>query len=627
MVEELLKLKRRSETPKEERFLEGTALSYGAVVGQAHFYKVLQHNVATPEGPINREAEQEKLTKGLKKLRASISEMIARTAVTLTEESLEIFDVYRLLAQDPIFEREMHALVQDGRSALEATEIVEQKFQAKMKQDAFWKARFYDLQYLLRKLRTFILEIDEEAQLLASQDRLLILIAPYISPADLLQAHRYQHVVGLVLKDDSQISHTAILARSLHIPTLGGVSLTPELCPPGARLLLDAYASKLYIHPSPSTLEQIQRKTVLSLQQSEDLPHEAVTRDGVKIDLLLSANLETDFSLLPHPIIKGVGLFRTEILLMSPEISSNFHTQVEEYQRVFDRAGDKPVVFRTIDMVDDKEAETFTQTDLAIKRLPETQKARLKEDIDPGLHLVLETSTGKILINRYQFIRTQIRALLRARTRSQNPHGPVYIMTPMIADFVELKAYQKIIESEALNEALYNPAITSQIKYGVMVEVPSLVYQIDKLKHAVDFVAIGTNDLFQYFFATSRWDTKNRRSQDILSPTFLKFLGHIIHQFLQIEVATHVCGEMAAQPLAAMALLGLGMRQLSVSPSAVYPIAKMINSLPLGVLYPYLRPFRVESYEFSTASTEQYNSSVDVRYTLQKFAHEFGVSI
>jgi phosphotransferase system enzyme I (PtsP) len=234
---------------------------------------------------------------------------------------------------------------------------------------------------------------------------------------------------------------------------------------------------------------------------------------------------------------------------------------------------------------------------------------------------------GKALLDRHQFLRTQIKALLRARIQSDMPYAPIHIMIPMISDAVELKAYQKIIETEAMQEAKAHPSLMSQIKIGVMIEVPALVYQINRIRNLVDFVSIGTNDLFHFFFATNRWNAQGRRSQDVLSPAFLQFIGNIVYQLMQFNIPVHVCGEMAATPLTAMALLGIGVRKLSISPNAIKPIANMINSLHIGLLLPYTSAFRIESYEFCVTSSAQYENSVDVRHTLQKFAQEYGVIV
>lgn len=622
-------LKRRSSERKTlpETRVEGTPLSYGLVVGQARFYNVFAEGSPVTARAHSTEEERARLISAFHRLREHINGLLAETAITLTEESLEVFDVYRLLVQDPLLEREILNGVDQGRSASEALEMVLHSFRRSLWQDAFWKTRFYDLQYLFRQLRHYLKEdtaIEPPEPVFSSP---VILVAPYVSPADLLNFYRSRHVVGLVLSDESSTSHTAILARSLHLPTIGGISLSEEACPQGTQVLLDAFESQLIVRPSSETLERIQKKTQTAVSTDAELPLRAVTKDGVEIHLELNANTEADFELLAHPLIKGVGLFRTEILLMSPEIAGDVLAQETEYKRILDKSAGKPVVFRTLDMADDKDSDVFAATDEVIKSLPELQRAPLKEEHKMGEELVLDGPLGKVIFNRFQLLSMQIRALLRARANSQDPYGDLHIMIPMISDIVELKAYQKIIEAEALHEAKHRPSLPSQIKLGIMIEVPSLFYQIHKLKNLVDFVSIGTNDLFQYFFAASRWSSHSRRAYDVLSPSFVQFIGSIMHQLIQMGTPVHVCGEMASHPLPAMVLVGLGVRHLSLPPHVVRPIARMVQSLNCTLLEPYLRQFRVEPLEFSVASARQYDSSVDLRQTLQQFAQAFGVLV
>ncbi|GHS99046.1 hypothetical protein AGMMS50296_7030 [Alphaproteobacteria bacterium] len=630
-------LKKENEASQEEIIVTGTALSFGLAVGQADFYKVSQRAAPVDSGAIDVDEEKRKIKKSIELLRENISRILSETAVILTEESLEIFDVYRILIQDVVLERELVKIVETGKSAYEATEMVARNFRQKMHNDSFWQTRLYDLQYLLRQLREFLPKSKDSLADEASQEKKadllwdeegvlqnkqpLVLIAPYISPADLLYYYRYRHIVGLVLKDAGQTSHAAIVARSLHIPTLGGIYLTKKACPLGARLLLDTHSDKLYIHPAPHTLARLQHRNVFIKSKNDELPLQTITKDNIKIELHLNANLNIDFDLMSHPVIHGVGLFRTEILFMMSGVSTDFYAQAEEYRKVFDRAGNKPVIFRTVDTTDDKELASLENEGLR-GHLPELQKSsRIRSD-GSSQRLTFATSLERGFLKRYEILQTQIRALLRARIQSKDPYGNVYIMIPMISDVVELKAYQKIIETEALHESKKNPSITSQIKIGLMIEVPSIVYQISHFSTFIDFISIGTNDLFQFFFATNRWNTQSRRSQDMLAPAFLKFIGNIVQQFMHQGISIHVCGEMASDPLTAMTLLGLGVRKLSIASNAVNTIAHMINSLPLGLLYPYTRFFRMESREFCVSISHRYESAVDVRHTLQKFAHE-----
>ncbi|MDR1907842.1 MAG: hypothetical protein LBQ43_03190, partial [Holosporales bacterium] len=365
------------ESPLAEIPLKGTVLSFGMVAGKALFFKIPQTAELASSGELNVEEEKEKIRQGLQKLRANTSQIVSEVAVMLTEESLEVFDIYRLLAQDSFFEKDLLEIVGSGKTAYEATEVVAQKFRKQMRQNKFWQTRLYDMQYLLRQLRSFLTEEDSDAQIQAAYQLKkdpVILIAPYISPADLLHYYRYSNVVGLALKDNSHTSHAAIVARSLQIPTIGGIFLTQKTCPPLSQLLIDTHSETLYVHPSPSTLRQLQRRTTLFQVSEDNLPLQTVTKDNIRIDLYINANLDSDIRSVHHPIINGVGLFRTEILFMLPGVVSDFYAQVEEYKKIFNKSGDKTVIFRTIDMTDDKESVIFAK-DNSEKKLPEEQWA------------------------------------------------------------------------------------------------------------------------------------------------------------------------------------------------------------------------------------------------------------
>lgn len=610
-----------------ELILTGTALSFGMATGDALFYRAPSDPGIRGNAVVSVQEECERLHKALVVLRDNISEMLADTAIILTEESLEIFDVYRLLVQDAVFEQELVKIIQTGKTAYEATSLMAKRFRGKMGGDSFWKTRLYDMQYLFRQLRELLSgPVEKKPDDPLAKRHPIILVASYISPADFLQYYRYRQLAGLVLRDGGPTSHTAIVARSLHIPALGGVHLTRRICQTGTRLLIDVNAEQLYVRPAEQTLNRLQQRTAVFHSRASELPLQAVTKDNVKIELMLNANLTEDLELLGHPLLNGVGLFRTEILFMMPNVATDFNAQVEEYRKILNRAGEKPVMFRTVDITGDKELDVFEE-EISVKKLPEAQKAPLQEPAKFSKHLVLATPMGKILLRKHAFLRMQIRAMLRARLQSDRPYDALHIMIPMIADAVELKTYQKIIETEAAHEAKYHPSIPSQIKIGVMVEVPALVYQVARFHSLVDFVSIGTNDLFQFFFATNRWDLQSKRTQDVLSPAFLQFIGNIVHQLMQVGIPVHVCGEMAGHPLTAMALLGLGVRRLSVPASSVDALARMINSLSLGLLYPYMRLFRVEPHEFYVSTSNQYANSVDVWHTLQSFAHQYGVVV
>jgi phosphotransferase system enzyme I (PtsP) len=622
---EILKKKEGINNNDEEIVILGETISYGIAQGKAFFYEATNPLLKSNNQPFSIEEEKNKIMNAIEKLRNNIGELLSKNAMILTEESLEILDIYRLIIEDTMFEQELFKFIESGKTAFEATECIAKKLGKKISVDAFWKTRFYDMQYLLKKLRYFINEeqIEEPSEFNITP---IILIASYLCPADLLYYYQYKRIVGLVLKDKSHTSHTAIVAKSLRIPTLGNIHLTKNLCKNLMRLLIDANSSTLYIKPAQSTISKFQKKIANIKNKDDDFPVQTITKDNIKIELYINANMKEDLDILKHPCLNGVGLFRTEILLMLPNISTDFHTQVEQYKQIFDEAGKKPVIFRTLDVSNDKDAKAFSNS-LPAKHLPEIQKDSLKNVTQYSRHLALATQTKEILFSRHDFLKTQIRALLKARTLSIYPNDDINILIPMISEVVELKAYQRIIENEGKYLMTQNPSIMNQVKIGIMLEIPSITYHIDTISEIVDFVAIGTNDLFQFFFATDREGNNSKSYQDVLSPTFLGFIGKLVDQLHSHSIATHVCGEMTADPLMAMALLSLGARKLSVSRSSVLKIAKMINSLPLNLLSLYMMPFRNGPRELYVPAKNQYKNSVYVQDMLQNFAKKYEVAI
>ncbi|MDR0625295.1 MAG: hypothetical protein LBF72_02505 [Holosporales bacterium] len=663
--------------PRDEIIIVGETLHYGVAIGRSLFYEPTPLARGQAADVVSVENEKQKILNAIQSLRNGIVDLLAEAATLLTEDACEILEVYRMLVEDKILQQELLKFVEFGKTAFEATECMARDFKAKIKSDTFWHTRFYDLQYLLRQLRVYIREQETSAKNLKAKvanvydvpniymlepsnagfpskpqallesnptnrqtfcekgyievdNSPLILIASYISPMDLLFYYKNKNIVGLLLQDKNTTSHTAIVARSLHIPTLGNIFFQRSLKTNDLPMLIDANTSSLYIFPSNRTTTRIQRKTLrIGFAEQTDQFTKATTKDDIPIDIYINANIKEDMSQLHNPVLKGVGLFRTEILFLLPEEPTDLHAQVQQYVEIMNLAGEKPVVFRTIDIANDRESNFFYDEVLR-KVLPAVQKSSLQDERQYSKHSSSLTAQNKTLIDRSFFFKTQIRALLKARFLSNYQDAPVYILIPLVSDYIELKIYKTIIEAEVRSiAATLKPTrpINHQIKVGIMIEVPAIAYQIEKIQYSIDFAAIGTNDLFQFFFAANRIDDHKRLSQNVLAPTFLKFIGNIMRQLQKYSINAHVCGEMAGNPLSAMALLALGVRRLSVSPNAVPHISRMIQSLPLMALAPLFESLRADPYELHSGERNRYKNAVDVREVLQHFSKKYAVEV
>lgn len=286
----------------------------------------------------------------------------------------------------------------------------------------------------------------------------------------------------------------------------------------------------------------------------------AITKDGVDIALLMNAGLLVDLPQLSASGAVGIGLFRTELQFMVASTFPRSEQQERLYRSVIDAAGDKPVTFRTLDIGGDKVLPYFRST--AHEENPALGWRAIRLTLDrPGL------------------LRTQLRALLKAAGGRE-----LKLMLPMVTEVSEVKAAREIIEREVRHLSRFAHSLPLCLKLGAMVEVPALLWQLDELMTAVDFVSVGSNDLFQFLMAADRGNSLISDRFDQLSPSFLRALRHIVKAGARHEKPVTLCGEMAGRPLTAMTLIGLGFRSISMSAAAIGPVKAMLGALDAGKL-------------------------------------------
>jgi phosphotransferase system enzyme I (PtsP) len=292
-----------------------------------------------------------------------------------------------------------------------------------------------------------------------------------------------------------------------------------------------------------------------------DMPAESL--DGVSVSLLMNAGLTVDLPHLAETGAAGIGLFRTELQFMVSATMPRLAAQVELYGSVLDAAGDLPVIFRTLDIGGDKV-------------LPYLVGPR-EENPALGWRAI------RLTLDRPALLRYQLRALLMAAGGR-----PISVMFPMVADVSELRAARGILERELSRLERLGQPRPSKLRVGTMFEVPALAFQLSALRPYVDFISIGSNDLFQFFFAVDRANPRMADRYDTLAPSMLRFLRQIVQECDASGLPIGLCGEMAGRPLEAMALIGLGLRSISMQPGAIGPIKAMVRSLNVAELGRYM---------------------------------------
>jgi phosphotransferase system enzyme I (PtsP) len=558
-----------------------TGVGWGrAVLHQSAGLKITLDRVSF--GGNNRKCELIRLDHALAHMVDEIQILISQQSVSMSPkcqedpqqklqtESRDILDTYLLLANDPGWKRQLREKVQAGSSATEAVDQTFQLIQKKLREkgeNSIWQERVSDFEDLSSRLKRYLTD-SGGVPIREGGDSPIIVVADRIGPAELLDYDRAR-LAGLVLVEQSQTSHVAIVARSLKIPVVGGMQSILREVNSGDSILVDGNEGRVYIRPVKETIRRFDVKSSFKKTRSLRLPLEvtaplsAQTLDGVSVSLLLNAGLVEDVDHIETAGAEGVGLYRTEIPFMMRSRLPNVAEQTKLYREILKRAGNYPVVFRTLDVSGDKV-------------LPYLE--RLKSG-----RLTAAQRKTQALFDRPMLLRYQLRALIRASAGCE-----LAIMLPMIAEVNEIQAARSLLEEEMKRERVRGKPVPTKIRLGAMIEVPSLVFQLPRVFPHVDFLSLGSNDLFRSFYAIDREYPELSDQYDVLSPTFLSLLKSIQNQCQLAQIPLSVCGEMAGRPLEALALIGLGYRTLSMSAAALPVLKGMIRTLTYQGISDYM---------------------------------------
>jgi phosphotransferase system enzyme I (PtsP) len=499
----------------------------------------------------------------------AVDDMLDSSELDLTGEGREIIETYRLFAHDQGWRQRMRSAVRDGLTAEAAVERVQDDMRLRVSRlgDPILRERAHDLDDLARRLLRHLTGETTDAAI-ADLPPNALLVARSMGPAELLDYGR-DRLSGLVLEEAATTSHVAIVARSLGLPLVGTVDGISDAARAGNTIIVDGETGEIHLRPMPDIVAAFEEKKsvrasrVAHFAEVRDLP--AVTRDGVQIKLMMNAGLLLDMPHLKDSGADGVGLFRTELQFMIGETMPRLADQVDFYKQVIDAAGDKPVVFRTLDLGGDKV-------------LP---YARWEREENPALGW----RAIRIALDRPALLRYQVRALLMASAGRM-----LRILLPLISDVAEFNAARALVDREIERARLLGMPQPRQTLVGAMLEVPALMFMLQQILRSADFVSIGSNDLFQFVFATDRTNARVARRYDSLHPAALTLVRQIVHSAAEAGGGGELslCGEMAGKPLDAMALVGLGLRTLSMQPANIGPVKMMIRSLDTREIGPFV---------------------------------------
>jgi len=542
--------------------LVGTSLNSGIGIGTALFHHkgiVISRVVADdPAG------ETRRLRLALEAVESVMSRRLADRETAAGRDDQEVLETYLMLVGDRGWRARVEDAIGSGLTAEAAVQKVQIDTRTRMLniKDRYLRERLSDFEDLTSRILGQLLGEDAQARA-ENPPRDAILIARDLGPAELLDYDRHG-LRGVLLAEGSPTAHATIVARALDVPMIGHCPEVLTQIRDGDCVIVNGDLGQVLVRPNESVRREFANNVAARAQQSarflglRQLP--AITKDGIEISLNANAGLLIDLPHVNESGAEGIGLYRTEVAFMVREKLPDVAAQTALYARVLDEMGDKPVVFRTLDIGGDKLLPYF---DLE------------GDEANPAMGW----RAIRLALDRPELLRDQLRAMIRAAAGKD-----LRVVFPMIAEVGEFDAARAILEAELEAGRAAGETAPRDFEVGAMLEVPALLWQLPALFSRVDFLSIGSNDLFQFIYASDRANPRLSGRYDALSSAALAVLRQVADRAEAARVPLTLCGEMAGKPLDAMAALGCGLRRLSMPPAKLPLVKAMVRSLDLGDL-------------------------------------------
>lgn len=556
----------RALTPEQTgpQTLSGLTLVKGLGAGHAVYHQPRVE--ITQVMAEDTEAERQRVYRAFDKMREQIDALASQAEFGVGGEHEEVLETYKMFAYDEGWSRRINEAIDSGLTAEAAIERVQQHTRMRMREidDPLLADRMHDLEDLSNRLLRIVAG---QVGTAASQGlrRDTILIARNLGPAELLEYDK-RRLKGVILEEGSLTAHVVIVARAMNVPVLGRVKNVRTTIREGDEILLDASAGQAIIRPLPQVAEAFHARFAKSREKQAAYASlrdvEPFTRCGTRIQVMMNAGLRDDMAMLAMTGADGVGLFRTEFQFLVSATLPQRERQTRLYRDVLDAAGDKPVIFRTVDIGGDKSVP-YLASEIAA------------QDENPAMGW----RALRLALEREGLMKVQARALLEAAAGRA-----LHVMFPMVSEPWEFDAAKAVFDEQLAFLRRQKKLLPERIHFGAMLEVPALAEVLDLLLPKLSFLSIGTNDLTQFLFAADRANPKLAERYDWLSVAILRFLRRVVEASRGSGVEIGVCGEMGGRRLEALALLGIGYRRLSITPTAVGPIKEMVRKIDLAEL-------------------------------------------
>lgn len=537
--------------------LKGIAASSGVAIGKA---LVIAENEIEVEKRIveDKEAEVLKLQNAVATAKMQLEKIKEVAKEKLGEDKAQVFEAHLMMLEDPELVGAVESQITTegvcAEFALKSTvDMFVSMFEAM--DNEYMRERAADIRDVGKRILNILMGV--EAASIAEIDRECIIVIYDLTPSDTAQMDK-EKVLGFATDIGGRTSHSAIMARSLEIPAVVGLSNITSTVKSGDMLILDGEEGIVIVNPDEETIAKYREKQAKIAEYKKELATlkdaESITVDGRKVELAANIGTPSNVEGALKNGAEGVGLFRTEFLYMDKESLPTEEEQFEAYKAVLEGMEGRPVVIRTLDIGGDK-------------KLP---YLKIDEEMNPFLGY----RAIRLCLDRKDIFKTQLRALFRASV-----YGNLKIMFPMISGVAELRQAKAVVEevkNELANEGI---AFSNDVEIGIMIEIPSAAVISDLLAKEVDFFSIGTNDLIQYTCAVDRMNEKISYLYDPFHPAVLRLIKTVIDNAHKEGKWVGMCGEMAGDARIIPVLLGFGLDEFSMSASSILNARKLIRSL------------------------------------------------
>lgn len=536
--------------------VKGKSVLKKIAIGRIHFYTKEQARIEKTDVK-DALKELKRFEDALSVAEAEINYLYDTALNQVGEAEAAIFEIHQMMLEDEDFQDAIRQMIRDeGCNAEFAVSQAQRSFSLMFSQmeDEYMQARASDIQDISQRVIR-ILSGEEIARFHLEEP--IILVAEDLTPSETVQMDKSK-LLGFVTHLGSANSHTAILSRTMNIPALIGVEVSPDWN--GKMAIIDGYHGCVYLEPEPDLLREMRKKQQREEQECQKLlslrGKEPQTLDGKKVLLYANVGDLDDVQYALQNGAQGIGLFRSEFLYLGKKHYPEEEEQFSIYRQALKIMEDKRVIIRTLDIGADKQIDYFG----------------LDKEENPALGY----RAIRICLDRTDLFKTQLRALLRASV-----YGKLAIMYPMVISTEEVRRIQVVFE-EACQELQSADIPYGKVEQGIMVETPAAVMVSDQLASMVDFFSIGTNDLSQYTLAIDRQNTRLDSFFDPHHPAILRMIEMVIKNAHEKGIWVGICGELGADSTLTETFLRMGVDELSVSPSCILPLKKQIIGLKLN---------------------------------------------